>query len=92
MKKSFILLMILTAILIMGYLYNSFYDHLNIQIEVLAQLGFWLTIPLAVTIIVLGITLLINHSRYLLIIVISILISILILCINVYGFFHVTTP
>lgn len=49
---------VMTLFIMLGISYNYFYDSFAIQIEYLGNLGFWLTLPLSIIIIVLSIWLL----------------------------------
>ncbi|WP_230874885.1 hypothetical protein [Lysinibacillus cavernae] len=82
---------VMTIFLMLGISYNYHYDSFPIQIEFLGNLGFWLTLPLSIIIIVLSIWLLIKKVG-----IVSSLLSLfiagIILFIAICTLFHWHTP
>ncbi|PMC34329.1 hypothetical protein CJ195_23890 [Bacillus sp. UMB0899] len=81
--------MFLILILLLGY--NYLYDALPIQIEILGLLGFYLTLPLSVAVIILSVRL-IRIKKYEVFSYVSLSVSILLFLAVMYSLFNWSQP
>lgn len=87
-----ILSVTLTFLLVIGFLYNTFYNSFILQIEILGLLGFWLAFPLALAVIVISIVSLIDKRGSTFLYTLLLLISIIILGLDLYNLIFINKP